>query len=278
MAGYDLRPLSLGEILDRTFSLYRSHFLLFIGIAGIPRLCMLPINWAQAALPGKSWSTSGLAGAVWLLAILIVALLVYLLTQAGTVLAVSDIYLGRRASIGARLRRAWDEKGLLFGVTLLNGLACLVGFLALIIPGIYLACRLLVCVPVALIEQRWPLDSLRRGYHLTRDYAGRAFVIGLLFVLLAWIGAFLVGIPVGIAAVMLQNDPEKLRLAMMLMQVPLLLMTILTQPFLLIATAVFYYDLRVRKEAFDLQFMMDPTSEGRTDSTGGFPSILSGGA
>jgi hypothetical protein len=29
-------------------------------------------------------------------------------------------------------------------------------------------------------------------------------------------------------------------------------------PFLLIATAVFYYDLRVRKEAFDLQMMMNP--------------------
>jgi hypothetical protein len=29
-------------------------------------------------------------------------------------------------------------------------------------------------------------------------------------------------------------------------------------PFLTIATAVYYYDLRVRKEAFDLQLMMNP--------------------
>ena len=35
-------------------------------------------------------------------------------------------------------------------------------------------------------------------------------------------------------------------------------------PFLLIASAVFYFDLRVRKEAFDLQFMMDPESERTT--------------
>jgi hypothetical protein len=29
-------------------------------------------------------------------------------------------------------------------------------------------------------------------------------------------------------------------------------------PILLIATSIYYYDLRVRKEAFDLQVMMDP--------------------
>ena len=32
MADLDLRPLSLGEILDRTFSIYRKNFLLFAGI------------------------------------------------------------------------------------------------------------------------------------------------------------------------------------------------------------------------------------------------------
>ena len=33
MTNSDLRPLSLGEILDRTFSFYRQHFALFVGIA-----------------------------------------------------------------------------------------------------------------------------------------------------------------------------------------------------------------------------------------------------
>jgi hypothetical protein len=34
-AMYQLRPLSTGEVLDRTFSLYRSRFLLFAGIATV---------------------------------------------------------------------------------------------------------------------------------------------------------------------------------------------------------------------------------------------------
>ena len=41
MAALDLRPLSLGELLDRTFFLYRRHFLLFIGIAAVPYLVIL---------------------------------------------------------------------------------------------------------------------------------------------------------------------------------------------------------------------------------------------
>ena len=49
----------------------------------------------------------------------------------------------------------------------------------------------------------------------------------------------------------------------------------LVSPILLISSSVFYFDLRVRKEAFDLQFMMDPESERITPpSSSGIPSIL----
>ena len=50
MATLDLRPLSLGEILDRSFSLYRENFTLFIGIAAIPRLLVLALRLVQIFL------------------------------------------------------------------------------------------------------------------------------------------------------------------------------------------------------------------------------------
>ena len=43
-----LRPMSLGEILDRTIQIYRSRFLVFVGIAAIPALAMALINAANA--------------------------------------------------------------------------------------------------------------------------------------------------------------------------------------------------------------------------------------
>ena len=47
MSSFDLRPLSLGEILDRTFTLYRGYFWLFIGISAIPRVLVLILGLAQ---------------------------------------------------------------------------------------------------------------------------------------------------------------------------------------------------------------------------------------
>ncbi len=273
MAGYELRPLSLGEVLDRTFSLYRRNFLLFAGITAIPELFVLALNLSQF-FAGAAIARFSPVYFLLLLVSLVVAVLAYLISQGGTVLAVSDIYLGREASIGGSLRRAWSEVGSLFGVVVLNGLACLGAALALIVPGVYLACRLLVCVPSALIEQRGPRESLSRSFQLTRDYAGRAFVIVVLYFVIVWAANVLFAIPFAVAVAILR-DPERLRPVLALSQIADAAVKIATGPILLIATSVYYYDLRVRKEAFDLQFMMDPTSEGRGGPSQGIPSILS---
>jgi hypothetical protein len=82
------------------------------------------------------------------------------------------------------------------------------------------------------------------------------------------------GAPAGFLLVLNAKDPAMLRMVNALTQVTSTISTILISPILLIATSVYYYDLRVRKEAFDLQFMMDPDSR-RTLGTGGDPSILS---
>src|ERR1700684_59711 len=50
MTAFDLRPLNLGEILDRTFTLYRRNFLLFIGISAIPHVLVLVLNLLSVSL------------------------------------------------------------------------------------------------------------------------------------------------------------------------------------------------------------------------------------
>jgi hypothetical protein len=42
-----LRPMNLGEILDRTFQIYRSRFVVFVGIAALPELVMTAIELAN---------------------------------------------------------------------------------------------------------------------------------------------------------------------------------------------------------------------------------------
>lgn len=287
MTSLDLRPLAVGEILDRTFTLYRERFLLFLGISAIPHLLLLVVNLSQVFLrfPGKPAATAAAArlsppmtgaAVVVLLIGVVVGVIVYLLSQGATVIAISEIYLGRTITIADSFRRVRGELGNLFGVVLLNGLATGAALILLIIPGIYMMCRLVVCIPAALIENLGPRTSLERSFELTKDSAGRAFLIILLYFALAFAAGALFAMPFQVMIVMTaaKNNPEMLRFWVALAQVGSTIANVLVAPVLTIASAILYYDLRVRKEAFDLQMMMNPLG-GASPSTGSLPTMLS---
>ena len=288
MAAIDLRPLSLGEILDRTFSLYRNNFLLFVGITAIPQLLILALHLAQLALTGTvgtvrvSPSRTALSGGEAAVAIiggllgLVVYLIAYLFAQGGTVFAVSELYLGRATTIADSLRRMRGHAANLFGVTLLNGIVVGAATILLIIPGIWAACRLITCVPAALLEDLGASDSLNRSYHLTEGSAGRAFVIYLIYFVMAIVAASIFTYPVDFMMMLsARTHPESVRMWTALAQVGNTIGETLITPILLIATAIFYFDLRVRKEAFDLQLMMNPGGAAPTPNSGTLPSMLS---
>lgn len=258
MTTVDLRPLSLGEVLDRTFSLYRQHFLLFVALAGIPRLPVTLLSLVQLWLPTVASISSILTMVVFYIALFIAAIAGYLLAQGGTVLAVSELYLGRPAEVTVTLRRVVDEMFSLLGVVILSGLAIGAATIFLIIPGIYVACRLLVCVPVAVIEKKGPGDSLSRSFDLTKGFAGRAFVVMLFYFAVAIGLSALVVLPITFVIAVNVNNPEIVRSWASVQTVLSAMAETLLTPIVLIATSIFYYDLRVRKEAFDLQVMMDP--------------------
>jgi glycerophosphoryl diester phosphodiesterase family protein len=281
MATLNLRPLSLGEILDRTFTLYRSNFLLFLGITAIPQLLVLTLRLAQLFLiPSVAPGTAGIArsaaafGASIIVGIVaaIVNTIAYLLSQGATVSAVADLYLGRTPTIGASFQKVRGDLGTLFGVVVLNGLVVLVGFILLVIPGIYMMCRLLIAVPAAVLEDLGARNSLDRSFALTKDNAGRAFVILLLYFVLLIMIMSLFQFPATFGLAAAKNNPAMFRMWMAIIQVLASVSAVLVTPFLTIATSALYFDLRVRREAFDLQVMLNPG--GAIGPAGGVPSVL----
>jgi hypothetical protein len=290
MTTFDLRPLSLGEILDRTFTIYRSYFLLFIGISAIPRVLVLILQLAQVfvlvpmGIPmggiGQRPTGSPEAllkglGALIVISMLafIVGLLVVLLTQGATIVAVSEIYLGRSITIAESFRKVRGDLGTLLGLLILNILAVVAGLIFFIFPGIYIGCRLLVSVPAALSENIGPVEALERSFALTKDNAGRAFLILLLYVALSIGAGLLFGAPFQIGVMLSKNSPGMMIFWLAMTQVGGFIASVLVIPVVTIASAVFYYDLRVRKEAFDLQLLMSP--QGIVPAGGGVPTVLS---
>jgi hypothetical protein len=291
MNTFDLRPLSLGEILDRTFTLYRSYFLLFVGISAIPRVLLLILNLAQVFVlipmgipmggmggrtpPAAPEAMLKIFGVIMVISTLafVVGLLVIILSQGATIIAVSEIYLGRSITIADSFRKVRGEFGALLGLLILNFLAIMAGFIFLIIPGIYVMCRLMVCVPAMLSENLGPVESMERSFALTKDNAGRAFLILVLYFALVLGAGMLFAAPFQIGVLFSKNSPGLMTFWLAMTQVGGFIANVLVTPVVTIASAVFYYDLRVRKEAFDLQLLMSPG--GIVPAGGGVPTVLS---
>jgi uncharacterized membrane protein len=195
MAEVDLRPMSLGEVLDRTFSLYRNHFWLFTGITALPFLVLLLINVGSAAMqtakvastqvpkgytpPSPEMVAGAVGGAL-------IFLLFYLFllgaAQAATVFAVSDLYLHRTPGLRECYKRVGRKALRVIAILILAGLVVGVGFLLLIVPGIILLCRTALAVPVSMLEDSKAIRSIERSMELTKGHALSVFVI----ILMVW--------------------------------------------------------------------------------------------
>jgi hypothetical protein len=288
MAALDLRPLSLGELLDRTFFLYRRHFLLFVGIAAIPYSFFFVVNLGTALLPvlARSGAVSrmqppgmaaaAIGGGIFALLAIFVGAVAFLFSVGATVFAVSELYTGRQTSIRDSLSRVRGKTGIIFGVLFISGLIMMAGFIALVIPGIYLMCRICVATPSALLEDLGPSDSIRRSFDLTRDFAGRAFMIYMLYFAMVWGVVAVFQFPFVFLIAMSAKQTQLLVLWTVLMQVGNFIGSVLVAPVSTIGFALFYYDLRVRKEAFDLQMMMQAIGADPMPPpiTGGVPSAF----
>ncbi len=75
---------------------------------------------------------------------------------------------------------------------ILTGLATFAGFLLLVIPGLYVACRL-VLVPIIIADrgEKNPLEAVKKSWDHTKD---NGFSILLLILIIAIIGAITVGV------------------------------------------------------------------------------------
>jgi len=205
----------------------------------------------------------------------IVGIVAYLLSQGATVSAVADLYLGHATTIGESFRKVRGRLLTLFFVAVLNLLVMLGGFALFIFPGFYMVCRLLVAVPAAVVENLGPRRSLDRSFHLTRKNAGRAFVVLLLYFALALAASALFTWPPTIAIAASRNNPSLARFWTAIMEISNSVGAVLVAPVLTIAISVFYFDLRVRKEAFDLQMMLEPGGAPSAASVGSAPGMLS---
>jgi hypothetical protein len=249
-----LRPLSTSELLDRTFHLYRNHFLVFVGIVAIPQLVVLALQLTSAAMiVGRSvGSTNPIA--------IMAAILSYIaieISAAATTVAVSHYHLDQPVGIGSAFSVAKSSMLRVILITLAISIAAGIGLIFLVVPGIYLFLMWSLAIPVTVLEGGGLNASTSRSTVLTKGSRGRIFVIYLLILILAWVVGIIFQIPLGIVVgVMRRNVTGMLPVIQAVSAVGKFISTSLVGPLATIALTLIYYDQRVRKEGFDLQLMM----------------------
>ncbi len=243
MATYTLRPMSTGEILDGAFALLRRHFGTLFGIAvvcqGIPLCLGLYVEFAGgiADRPGLYFLNQ------------LLSVLGYLLVTGATVRVVSQVYLGQTPELGESLRFAAGKMWGIFVSGLAATIVIVLALLLLIVPGIIVACGYSVVVQVVVLEDlESSTDALSRSWTLTKGFKGKAFVLWLTVVALMMVIAFGMAFLVGIAAFL---APVLTVVAVAALSV----VTLLVYPLTSCVFTLLYYDLRVRKEAFDLELL-----------------------
>jgi len=244
MAATSLRPLSVGEILDVSFTPYRRHFSTLGTIAvlcsGLPVLLSLYIEASGGLLFNISLA---------LLHYVIFTVLSAIATAA-TVFVVSESYLGRPLPAEAALRCATPLLTRLIVCSLLFAIIIGIGFLFFIIPGGVLLCGLLLAFPALVLEPGHSATAaLSRSWSLTRGSRWRMLALLVTMALLLYVPI------VGLGAVAALLVPEGLFGARpQLVTVAVIgVVQILVYPLFYCVLTVAYYDLRVRKEGFDLE-------------------------
>jgi hypothetical protein len=252
-----LRPLTIGELLDRTFFYYRRHFVLFVGIAALPSVVLLVFQ--LAAVSAKFNEGGPLVTVIIALATLFVYLVTGTLAHGATVVAVSQILLGRETSIAEAFTSIRPRIGELIRISVNVSVRVMLGLLLLIVPGVLLALRYSLTIPVAVLEETGVSASLSRSRTLTKGHLGRIllvyFLLFALIIVVSMIWPFLT-MAVGAmfsSAVRAGQQPLWVKVVL---QFGNFVSQALLSPVMTIALTLVYYDERVRKEAFDLEHMM----------------------
>jgi hypothetical protein len=185
----------------------------------------------------------------------------------GALMAVGILAVAVPAAFVATLGVAARVAGLLFGVVLLA--ACF-------IYAIRLSLSFTLATPACMLEKRGVVDSLKRSRILAKGSLGRIFLVSLLAGIIAGALSLALNIPTFVAAAEAGAKHQALSITMQIWQLAgSFLASTLAGPIATIAIALIYYDERVRKEAFDLQLMMEalgmpkPAAQAQTQAAGG---------
>jgi hypothetical protein len=270
-----LRPLTLGELLDRSYRVYRDGFGVF---ARVGMLASIPV----ALLSGlyQLWIGDFVAAAQsdpfdalvrvygGLVPVLLISMVFWSLGAVATTAAADAVLNGRRPTAGAVLAASVPRWPSAFVTAVLATLCTVLACCLCCLPAVPALILLALAVPLVWLERRGPLSAIERSIRLVWGGSGaspaelpwvRVLVVGIVSTVVVYVLSAITGLPTWIVIFVLGQRGEPF----LLHELPpgLLLSLQLVAGILqglfvalgVIPWTLVYHDLRARREGADLE-------------------------
>ncbi len=235
----DFRPRSNSEVLDAAFEIYRRHFPVFIAIsvfAAIPSAIASYIG--EAALPIQA--TGGILNSAF---VSFLGLFIAPFTEGAMACAASSAYLGKQVDIEQSVRAAFRRPGRLFVAMVTKWILLGFGLVFFLIPGLIIYKRYFALPMTVVFEDTTVGDAIARSRELSNGSGKRIFILNggvFLFstLVMLTLGQTIMSISHGVIAA-----------------VGRLILTMTISPFSTVVATLLYYDIRIRREGYDIELM-----------------------
>ncbi len=231
-----LRARSAGEILDMAFQIYRTRW---TAMATATAVLVLPLILVEAVAPLEILGFVDLLGNLFFLA-----------ASAAVVVIASGAYMGTEVDGITAVKKVGSRFGSVWGAAIIQGVVVGIGFLLLIVPGIIFIAWTFAMQQAVMIEGQSAGEAFDRSRELARGHLKHILLTSVLATLIVLVGAMGLGVMVEMA---LSGE----RMVLIVMNLAM----IAINPIAAVVGTVLYYDLRIRKEAFDVKILADRLAE-----------------
>ena len=259
---YDLKPLTLGNMIGKAFNIYFDNFIPLIIITlliRIPSFLLQVFFTTQAvsdlrtSLNDLNW-TNSLLYLVKYYATILLALILSLIESGLIIKIIAKKYLKQEIIMQTLVKELVPLIFPLIGLSLLNVLILIAGFLLLIFPAIIFSVGFMFASAILVLEEKGIIASLKRSWALTKKIRGRTF--GYIMVMAIIIYAITFGFQFlfkSITAIL--GDVN-----FYIYSAQSYIIAALTSPLSASFTVLLYFNIRIEKEGFAVEHLTNEFS------------------
>jgi len=234
-----LRPRSATELVDAAFQVFRKapvHFIVAAAVVYVPWLVI------QLAF-NLSIQRDSIPGFDVLGANLVAGLIIYVILGGAIAVLARDVYLERTPDVAAAYKVVGARIVSLVIVSFIMMISFAIGLVLLFVPVLYPLSTLFCARQAVVLEGLGPFRAIGRSAGLASG--NRKHILGTL--ILAGILTIAIAIGSGIAAGLVPST--------IVQRIIETVVGVCIRPFFSIVETLLYYDVRIRKEAFDIEYM-----------------------